>query len=73
MGKKKASLKGLKAKYGSTVRKRYTRAYKLLKVRRTCPNCGSTKFKRISIGIWVCPKCGLKMAGEAYDVEVERL
>ena len=70
MRKKDRPLKGLRAKYGSTLRKRYTRTYKLLKMKRTCPNCGSPRFKRLAIGIWVCPKCGLKVAGEAYDVEV---
>ncbi len=71
MVKKGASLKGLGAKYGSTLRKRYTRAYKLLKAKRYCPSCGSPRFRRLVIGIWYCPKCGLKMAGGAYDVEIE--
>ncbi len=71
MVKKGASLKGLGTKYGSTLRKRYTRAYKLLKTRRYCPNCGSPRFRRLVIGIWHCPKCGLKVAGRAYDIEIE--
>lgn len=71
MRKKRAPLKGLGPKYGSTLRKRYTRAFKLLKAKRTCPSCGSPRFRRAAIGIWVCPKCGLKIAGGAYDVGIE--
>lgn len=65
MGKLKA-LKGLRAKFGATVRKRYTRIYILLKLKRTCPKCGSKSLKREASGIWVCKKCGYKVAGGAY-------
>ncbi|MBI2938656.1 MAG: 50S ribosomal protein L37 [Thaumarchaeota archaeon] len=64
----KPSLKGLAQKYGGSVRKRYSRVYRLLKQKRQCPECGSLKFKRESAGIWVCGRCSFKVAGGAYDV-----
>jgi large subunit ribosomal protein L37Ae len=71
MAKKKETLKGLGAKYGSTLRKRYTRIYVTLKSRRECPSCSSQKFKRIASGIWKCGKCGYTVAGGAYEVSQE--
>jgi large subunit ribosomal protein L37Ae len=62
------SLKGLGAKYGATLRRRYSKIFFILKKRRTCPMCGSTRFKREAIGIWKCNKCNYKIAGGAYDV-----
>ena len=65
------SLKGLGARYGSTVRKRYSRIMGSLKHTRRCPSCGSTRFRRESVGIWSCLTCRFKIAGEAYDVSAE--
>ena len=64
----RGSLKGLRAKYGSTVRKRYSRIMGNLKQTRRCPSCGSTRFRRESVGIWSCTTCQFKIAGEAYDI-----
>ena len=63
---KPRSFKGLGPKFGATVRKRYTRIERLLKMRRVCPNCGSRSLEREASGIWVCRKCGYKVAGGAY-------
>lgn len=57
----------LGVKYGLTLRRRYTTAWKKLKAERRCPSCGSTRFVREAIGIWVCEKCGYKVAGDAYE------
>ncbi len=67
---KSASLKGLRAKYGLKPRKKYTAVHFLLKKRRRCIECGSSKFLRQSVGIWTCKKCGFKIAGLAYDIQV---
>ncbi|MCP8318027.1 MAG: 50S ribosomal protein L37 [archaeon] len=61
-------LKGLSAKYGSTLRKRHGRVFSTLKMRRNCPSCGSWKLKRKSKGIWECKSCGLVITGRAYDI-----
>lgn len=71
MPKQKESIKGLGAKYGSTLRKRYTRVYLTLKAKRKCPSCSSSRFKRAAAGIWKCGKCGYEVAGGAYDVTQE--
>ncbi len=62
------ALIGLGAKYGGTVRKRYSRVYKTLKTARECPSCSSMKLKRTASGIWSCSVCGYTVAGGAYDV-----
>ncbi len=67
---KKASLKGLGARYGIKPRKQYTKVHKTLKEERKCPECGSTKFGRESVGIWSCKKCEFKIAGLAYDIKL---
>ena len=69
MSKKEAKLKGLGTKFGAPVRKRFSRIASLQKMRRSCPACGSWRLKRDASGIWTCRKCGLKLAGEAYDVK----
>ncbi len=41
-----------------------------MKSKRSCPDCGSEKFGRESVGIWACKKCGFKIAGTAYDIKI---
>jgi len=70
MAKKKSSLKGLGARYGIKIRKKYTQVHLVMKSKRKCPDCGSTKFSRPAVGIWHCKKCDFKIAGTAYDVKL---
>ncbi|MGQ9718303.1 MAG: 50S ribosomal protein L37 [Nitrososphaerales archaeon] len=65
---KEKGLRGLGAKYGSTLRKRYGRVYSTLKLKRKCPSCGSWNLKRKGKGVWGCRSCGLVIAGRAYDI-----
>ncbi len=55
------------ARYGATLRKR---AKEILEKRysdHVCPRCRvKGKVVRISVGLWMCKKCGLKFAGGAY-------
>lgn len=67
------ALKGLGIKFGSTVRKRYGKVYRTLHKKRRCPSCGSMRFGRLAAGIWHCPKCQLKVASGAYDIDIEKL
>ena len=70
MAKKKGYLKGLGARYGIKIRKKYSIVHKILKSKRRCPECGSLRFGRQDVGIWSCKKCGFKIAGLAYDIKL---
>ena len=70
MAKKKGYLKGLGARYGIKLRKKYSVVHRVLKSKRKCPECGSIQFGRQVVGIWSCKKCGLKIAGYAYDIKL---
>jgi large subunit ribosomal protein L37Ae len=64
----KESLRGLGAKYGGTLRKRYARVFATLKEARECPSCSSMKLARASSGVWKCKSCGYTVAGGAFDL-----
>ena len=70
MAKKKGYLKGLGARYGIKLRKKYSIVHRVLKSKRKCPECGSLRFGRQDVGIWSCKKCGFKIAGLAYDIKL---
>jgi len=70
LAKKKGYLKGLGARYGIKIRKKYSIVHKVLKSKRKCPECGSLRFGRQDVGIWSCKKCGFKIAGHAYDIKL---
>lgn len=64
--KKVGPTRGLGARYGATVRKRYIKVVTELKKPHTCPQCGFQRVKRVSVGVWECRKCGFAFAGGAY-------
>ena len=64
--KKVGSTRGLEARYGSTVRKRYLEAISGLKEPHLCPQCGLKLVRRQSVGVWNCQKCSFTFAGGAY-------
>ena len=70
LAKKTSSFKGLGARYGIKIRKKYSVVQRVLKAKRKCPECGSIQFGRQVVGIWACKKCGFKIAGAAYDVKI---
>ena len=51
-------------RYGKRIRENIAKAEAVKK--HACPNCFKMVFKRESKGIWLCRKCGLKVAGKAY-------
>ncbi len=69
MPKRRENVKGLGAKYGGTLRKRYARVFGVLKQARECPSCSSMRLARTSSGIWKCKSCGYTVAGGAYDLQ----
>ena len=62
------NVKGLGAKYGGTLRKRYARVFRTLKQARECPACSSMRLSRTASGIWRCKSCGYTVAGGAYSL-----
>jgi large subunit ribosomal protein L37Ae len=66
--REKESLRGLGAKYGGTLRKRYARVFRTLKEARECPACSSMRLSRAASGIWKCKSCGYTVAGGAYTL-----
>lgn len=68
MPTRKESVKGLGAKYGGTLRKRYARIFIAQKAARECPSCSSMRLRRQASGIWKCKSCGYVVAGGAYEL-----
>jgi large subunit ribosomal protein L37Ae len=64
--KKVGPTRGLGPRYGSTVRKRYIKVMQEMKKPHKCPQCGFSRVKRESVGIWKCGKCGYTYTGGAY-------
>jgi len=64
--KKVGPARGLGARYGTTVRKRYIEVISSLKKAHTCPQCSSESVRRQSVGVWKCGKCGFTFTGGAY-------
>ncbi len=64
--KKVGSTRGLGVRYGSTVRKRYSKVVTEMKTPHRCPHCGFSRVRRVSVGVWGCRKCGFTFTGGAY-------
>jgi len=69
--KKVGPTRGLEARYGATVRKRYIGVVSSLKKEHKCPQCGSASVRRQSVGLWKCRKCGVVFTGGAYAPETK--
>lgn len=54
------------ARYGTVARKRYATVVSALRSPHECPQCHISAVKRLSVGIWLCGRCGYKFAGGAY-------
>ena len=67
MPRARESVRGLGAKYGGTLRKRYARVFRTLKQARECPAWSSMRLSRTASGIWKCKSCGHVVAGGAFE------
>lgn len=56
----------LGVKYGLKVRERVKRVEEKQRKKQKCPFCSKVGVKRLASGIWHCPKCNKKFAGDAY-------
>lgn len=54
------------ARYGTVARKRYATVITALRAAHECPQCHLAEVRRLSVGIWLCGRCGFKFAGGAY-------
>lgn len=54
------------AKYGQSIRKLITEMGEKKKRTYICPVCKRKSLVRESSGVWICTKCGIKIAGDAY-------
>jgi len=54
------------ARYGTVARKRYSTIMTELRAAHECPQCHISAVKRLSVGVWLCNRCGFKFAGGAY-------
>lgn len=60
------------ARYGSSLRKRWKEIMSRRYSEVSCPFCkANVVMKRISVGVWQCPKCGTIFAGGAYTPQTE--
>lgn len=54
------------AGYGTKLRTRLNNIEGKQRKRQKCPFCGKEGVKRLSKGIWKCPKCNKKFASDTY-------
>jgi large subunit ribosomal protein L37Ae len=55
------------ARYGVVVRNRTRDIDRIRTGDHECPNCHRIGVKRVSSGIWACPRCDTKFAAGAYS------
>jgi large subunit ribosomal protein L37Ae len=58
-------------RYGVKARTKYRKVDEKQRRPHVCPRCGHQRVKRESTAIWVCSKCGAKMAGGAYQLQTD--
>ncbi len=54
------------ARYGRSVRMKLVGVEQKQRKKQKCPYCGKIGVKRLSKGIWHCPKCEKKFASDTY-------
>jgi large subunit ribosomal protein L37Ae len=57
------------ARYGRKVKKKILSVETAKNRESACPACLDKGIKREASGVWVCKKCGLKVAGKAYRLK----
>ncbi|MCS7109867.1 MAG: 50S ribosomal protein L37ae [Candidatus Caldarchaeum sp.] len=69
---KQGIAKGVGARYGSTLRKKWAEVVSASRASYVCDRCGARKVRRVSVGVWQCRRCGYKFAGQAYSPKAEK-
>ena len=57
------------ARYGKTVRAKLSKVEAKQRKKQKCPFCSKIGIKRLSKGIWKCPRCDKKFASDVYHLE----
>jgi large subunit ribosomal protein L37Ae len=57
------------ARYGRSIKSRLVKVEVKQRKKQKCPYCEKLGVKRLSSGIWKCPKCNKKFASDAYYLE----
>ncbi len=57
------------ARYGKKVREKLAAVESKQRIRQNCPFCKRAGVKKVSKGIWHCPKCNKKFAGNVFYLE----
>jgi large subunit ribosomal protein L37Ae len=57
------------AKHGRSIRNKLIKVESKQRVKQKCPYCGKIGIKRLSKGIWKCPRCEKKFASNTYYLD----
>lgn len=55
-------------RYGRRLRQKVETVETMQKTEYQCPFCHKNAVRRMSVGIWECPKCAAVFTGKAYTV-----
>jgi len=69
--KKSKSAGRFGARYGKTVKARLVKVEEKQRIKQECPFCGKLGVKRLSKGVWQCPrkKCNKKFAHNTFYLD----
>lgn len=56
-------------RYGKKVRQKLIAVEDKQRKKQKCPFCGKLGIKRLSKGIWKCPRCDKKFASDVFHLE----
>jgi len=56
-------------RYGTSIKKKVLKVERSKNAKKKCPNCLKDGMSRLSSGVWMCKKCGTKVAGKAYKLK----
>lgn len=56
-------------RYGKTVKDRLVKVETKQRKKQVCPFCEKVGVKRISKGVWECPRCKKKFASNTYYLD----
>ncbi|PSN84629.1 hypothetical protein B9Q13_05035 [Candidatus Marsarchaeota G2 archaeon ECH_B_SAG-G16] len=56
------------ARYGMSLRRRMLKILSERNKKVNCPKCGKiVRMRKLSVGVWKCPRCNYCYAGQAYS------